>query len=424
MWETEHSSDQGGSMRPVQLRTLGIAGLLLAATACGSGFDDTTGNAEQKSGPATLNLLMAAGGEADLNAVRAAADAWAKKTGNTVNVNPANDINQQLSQGFAAGDPPDVFMVNATKFAAYAEAGNLLPYGDSLSYKDDLYPTLRETFTSDGKFYCAPKDFSTLALQIRTDAWQQAGLTDADIPKDWDQLKAVAQRLTTPDRVGLAINDSKDRVGAFVVQSGGWWLNKDQTQATGDTPENLRALQFVRDLLASGVAKFPKQLGAGDGSEAFGQGKAAMVIDGNWMLGGMREDYPDVKFTVAPLPKGPKGSGTLSFTECWGIAAKSEYQEQAKSLVDALMEPQQQLAFAEAFGVMPSRQSVRAQFEARFPEQAAFLQGVENAQGPVTDAKMDPVMTDLENKIQQLPGIDPAQVLKEFQQNASAALGG
>ena len=415
-------------MRPIQLRASlrahGIAGLLLATTACGSGFDDAAGNAEQKSGPATLNLLMDAGGAADLDAVRAATDAWAEKTGNKVNVNPANDIDQQLSQGFAAGDPPDVFMVDANKFAAYAEAGNLLPYGDSLSYKDDIYPTLRETFTSDGKFFCAPKDFSTLGLQIRTDAWRQAGLTDADIPKDWDQLKAVAQRLTTADRAGLVINDSKDRVGAFLVQSGGWWVNKDQTQATGDTPENLRALRFVRDLLAGGVAKFPKQLGAGDGSEAFGQGKAAMVIDGNWMIGSMREDYPDVKFTVAPLPKGPAGGGTLSFTQCWGIAAKSEHQEQAKSLVDALMEPKQQLVFAEAFGVMPSRQSVRAQYEAKFPEKAAFLQGVENAHGPVTAAKMGPVMTDLDNKIQQLPGIDPAQVLKEFQQNATAALGG
>lgn len=237
-------------------------------------------------------------------------------------------------------------MVNATKFAADAEAGNLLPYGDALSYKDDIYPKLRESFTSDGKFYCAPKDFSTLALR------------------------------------------------------------------------------FVRDLLTSGVAKFPKQLGAGDGSEAFGTGKAAMVIDGNWMIGGMREDYPDVKYRVVPLPKGPAGSGTLSFTECWGISAKSEYQEQAKSLVDGLMEPQQQLTFAEVFGVMPSRQSARAQYEAKFPDQAGFLQGVENAQGPVTHSKMDPVMTDLDNKLQQLPGIDPAQVLKEFQQNATAALGG
>ena len=42
-----------------------------------------------------------------------------------------------------------------------------------------------QTFTYDGKFYCAPKDFSTLALEINTDLWTKAGLTDADIPKDW-----------------------------------------------------------------------------------------------------------------------------------------------------------------------------------------------------------------------------------------------
>jgi multiple sugar transport system substrate-binding protein len=410
-------------MRPVRLRALGVAGLLLMATACGSGFNDAGGQVEQKTGAVTLEVLMAAGGEADLNAVKAAAEAFAKATGNKVNVNPASDIVLQLSQGFSAGNPPDVFMVDASKFRSYAEAGNLHPYGDSLSYKDDFYPTLRDTFTHDGKLVCAPKDFSTLALEISTDAWTKAGLTDADIPKDWAQLEAVAQRLTTPDQAGLVIEPSKDRFGAFMVQSGGWITDKDQTKATADTPENLRALEFVRGMLTKGIAKFPKQVGAGDSIEAFGQRKAAMVIEGNWMFGGMRNDYPDVKFTVAPLPTGPVGSGTLSFTQCWGIAAKSQHQEQAKAFIDSLMAPDQQLTFAEAFGVMPSRQSVRAAYEAKFPAQAAFLKGVERAQGPVTHSKMDPVLTAFDNKLQQMPGMDPKQILAELQQNATAALG-
>ncbi|MER5225617.1 hypothetical protein [Streptomyces flaveus] len=41
-------------------------------------------------------------------------------------------------------------------------------------------PALRQAFTYDGKFCCAPKDFSTLALRINTTAWSKAGLTDAD----------------------------------------------------------------------------------------------------------------------------------------------------------------------------------------------------------------------------------------------------
>ncbi|MGP4018736.1 sugar ABC transporter substrate-binding protein [Saccharopolyspora sp. 5N708] len=412
-------------MRPSLTRAVAAvatAGTLLGASACGSGFDDP-GQVEQKSGPANLTVLISTSGTADLNAVRDAANAWAARTGSTVTVNPANDMNQQLSQGFASGNPPDVFMVDATKFAAYAQAGNLVPYGDSLPYKDDLYPTLRQTFTYQDKLYCAPKDFSTLALQINTDAWTRAGLTDADIPKTWEQLESVARRLTTGDQTGLVFNNTRDRIGAFMTQAGGWVLSEDGTHAIADSPENAQALEYVRKLLAEGVAKYPKQIGAGDGTEAFGQGKAAMTIEGNWMVGGMRSDYPDVKYRTVALPAGPKGNGTLSFTQCWGIAAKSQHQQQAQDLVNALMTPQQQIVFAEAFGVLPSRISARPEYAQKFPEQQAFLDGADYAHGPVTLPKMDPVLTAFDTGLQGLPGADPKQILEQLQENATAALG-
>ncbi|MCI2420652.1 extracellular solute-binding protein [Saccharopolyspora sp. K220] len=412
-------------MRPSLMRVVAAvatAGTLFGASACGSGFDDS-GQVEQNSGPANLTVLISTSGTADLNAVRDAANAWAARTGSTVTVNPANDMNQQLSQGFASGNPPDVFMVDATKFAAYAQAGNLLPYGDSLPYKDDLYPTLRQTFTYQDQLYCAPKDFSTLALQINTDAWTRAGLTDADIPKTWEQLESVARRLTTGGQTGLVFNDTRDRIGAFLTQAGGWVLSEDGKQAIADSPENAQALEYVRKLLAEGVAKYPKQIGAGDGTETFGQGKAAMTIEGNWMVGGMRSDYPDVKYRTVPLPAGPKGNGTLSFTQCWGIAAKSQYQQQAQDLVNALMTPQQQIVFAEAFGVLPSRISARPEYVRKFPEQQAFLDGADYAHGPVTLPKMDPVLTAFDTGLQGLPEADPKQILKQLQENATAALG-
>lgn len=160
------------------------AGLLLPLSACGSGFDDSSQPATQQAGPATLKVMIAASGGAELKAMQDAAAAWSTASGGSkAEVVSANDLAQQLSQGFAAGSPPDVFAVDATKFQGYA--AEMLPYGDGLSYKDDIYPTLRTTFTQGGKLYCAPKDFSTLALAINTDDWAAAGLTDADFPKTW-----------------------------------------------------------------------------------------------------------------------------------------------------------------------------------------------------------------------------------------------
>lgn len=399
------------------------AALLLVVTACGgSGFDDGGAPAEQATGPVALDVLIAAD-PADAAAVDEVAQAWAQRSGNTVTVNPANDMTQQLSQGFAAGNPPDLFMVDASLFSQYAQAGNLLAYGDTLPYADDLYPTLRETFTYEDQLYCPAKDFSTLGLQINADLWAAAGLTDADVPTTWEQLQAVATRLSGGDVTGLVVNDTRDRLGAFMVQAGGWVTNADQTQATADSPENLQALQYVQGLLSSGAAAYPKTIGAGDAIEAFGQGRAAMIIEGNWFLGSMQADYPDVNYMIAPLPAGPAGPGTLSFTQCWGIAAQSEKQEQAKDLVNALMAPEQQQRFAEVFGVMPSLQSERASYEQNFPEFAPFLAGADGAQGPVTAPGMTPVLLQFDAGLQSLPGADPQAILAELQTNTAAVLG-
>ena len=55
-----------------------------------------------------------------------------------------------------------------------------------------------------------------------------------------------------------------------------------------------------------GVLKFPKQVDTGWGGEAMGKNKAAMAIEGNWFVGGVKSDYPNLKYTVVPLPAGPR----------------------------------------------------------------------------------------------------------------------
>ena len=134
---------------------------------------------------------------------------WEDKTGNKVEVIVASDRNQQLSQGFAAGSPPDLFFTEASAFPTYAKAGNMVAYGDQLPMKSDFYENLVKTFTYDGKQYCAPKDFSTLALQINTDSWTKAGLGDADIPTTWEELEAVSKTLTTDGHGRIAVRLSR-----------------------------------------------------------------------------------------------------------------------------------------------------------------------------------------------------------------------
>jgi multiple sugar transport system substrate-binding protein len=398
----------------------------LTAACGGGGFDEDSGGSASgpasASGPVDLRMLIASSGDAETNAVRKATDAWASKTGNKVTVTVASDMNQELAQGFAGGNPADIFYMDAARFATFAQNGSLWPYADQLPDNGDFYESLRKSFTFDGKQYCAPKDFSALALQINTDLWKAAGLTDADIPTTWAQLNAVAKKLTTGKQVGLGMSTGIDRLGAFVVQNGGWWLNDRNTEATAATPEVNNALTFVQKGVQEGQVGFANALDAGWGGEAFGTQRAAMTIEGNWIRGAMKSDYPNVKYTVVELPEGPKGKGTLQFTQCWGIAAQSKAQAQALDLVKSLTTVEQQMAFADAFGVMPSRQAAADQYKAKYPEDAAFIAGGTYGRGPINAPGMEQVVADLNSKLENLKSANVPQVLESFDTNADAVL--
>lgn len=412
--------------RRAALPVLALAGITALAACGGGSFDDgaagggESGAPASQEGPASLSILIASSGDAETQAVTAAADAWAEETGNEVEVVVATDIVQELSQGFASGNSADVFYVDAGAFADYAANGNLYPY--ELEDNDDFYESLRQTFTVDGTQYCAPKDFSTLALQINTASWEAAGLTDDDIPTTWEELATVAEQLTTDEQAGLVIGTGRDRVGAFLVQNGSFWVDGADGTITATDESNVEALSYVQDLLASGSAVLPPDVDSGWGGEAFGTERAAMTMEGNWIRGAMRNDFPDVEYTVAELPEGPAGPGTLLFTQCWGIAADSPDQAAAVDLVASLTSTENQLAAAEAFGVMPSRQSAQEDYVAAFPDDAPFIAGGDYGQGPVTLPGVQPALADLDSQLEQLASGDPAQILESFQTNAEAAV--
>ncbi|MFE3161574.1 extracellular solute-binding protein [Streptomyces sp. NPDC059224] len=395
---------------------------LMAATGCSPGFDSGKKTAQDSSSKQHLTVLIASSGDAETKAVKDAAAAYAKESGNTVTVDVAKDINQQLAQSFAGHKPPDAFYVNSDQFANYAKGGSLYAYGDQVKDASDFSQQLRASFTYDGKLVCLPKDTSTLALAINTDLWKKAGLTDKDYPTTWAQLKAVAAKLTKGKVTGLVTNGEWARLGVFMKEAGGWITSADQTKMTADTAQNAEALTYVQSLLNSGAMKYANQVDTNWGGEALGTGKAAMTIEGNWLTGGMKADYPSVKYTVVPLPAGPSGKGTLAFSQCWGVAKDSAHQAAAVDLVKYLTSSAQQVKNAAAFGVMPSRTSAQAEYAKENPSAKAWVDASAYAQGPVTIAGFDKVLTQFNTDLAALNTTDPKKILADLQSNGEQAL--
>jgi multiple sugar transport system substrate-binding protein len=401
---------------------IGAIALAAAAAVVLTGCSGGGGGSDSGNG-SELTILIGSSGPAETKAVQDAADTWAADNDAKVKVIAADDLNQQLSQGFAGDDAPDLFYMAWDQFANYAGNGYLDTYAKDLKNAKDFYPSLVDTFTFDGDFVCAPKDFSTLGLIVNTDMWAAAGLTDADVPTDWDSLEAVAKKLTTGDTVGLSFGLEYARLGVFMNQAGGTLVDKDGTKATADSPENLAGLEYVQKLHDEGALKFPSELDAGWGGEALGAGKAAMVIEGPWIKG-IASDYPDTKWAAYELPAGPEGKSTFTFTNCWGIPANSDTRDAAVSLVEYLTSDDQQLAFADAFGVIPSTESAAASYAEKYPDYASFVASNDYAVSPVNFAGSASVVGDFNASLEGMASgnVDLKGILGTFQDQLQAAL--
>ena len=398
--------------------------LVAAVTGCSSGFDKAKNGPEQEDGGAQkLKVLIATSGNAETAAVEKAAKAWEKKSGNTVEVQIAKDINQQLGQAFAGNRPPDAFYVNSDQFANYAKGGSLYAYGDQVPDAGAFSAELRQSFTYDGKLVCLPKDSSTLGLAVNTELWKKAGLTEADYPENWEELEKAAGKLTKGGVTGLVTSNEYQRLGAFMKQAGGWVTDEKQTKITADSPQNAEALKFVQKMLRSGSMKYAQQVDAGWAGEAFGKGKAAMTIEGNWLAGAMKQDFPDVKYDIVELPEGPEGKATLAFSNCWGVAADSAHRKAAVDLVRFLTSQKEQLASADATGLMPSRTSALKTYAKKHPESAAWVAGIGYAQGPVTVAGSNKVLAQFNTDLASLATRDPKALLTSLQRNGEQVVG-
>lgn len=369
----------------------------------------------------TLTALIGSSGPAETFAVNNAAKAFTKQTGIQVNVVVASDLGQQLAQGFASGNPPDIFYLGNDQVATYAKAGSLATL-DNLKNVKAFYPSLRAAYTYKGHLYAAPKDFSTLALVINTASWQGAKLTAKNYPTTWAQLSSVAKKLTRNGQVGLCTGPEFHRLGVFMIQAGGWLVSKDGKTATVNSKANVAAFNYVKSMINAGTFKLTNQLGAGWGGEAFGKGMCAMTIEGNWIAGAMTHDYPTVKYKALELPSGPAGKGTLQYDGGWGMAAASKNKTDAMSLITYLTSPKVQMGNAKAFGVMPSVKANAKEWSNLYPQFAAFLAGAEYSKSIPTVPDIATVLGDFNQQLQGLPQSSPKPILDRVNGELQAIL--
>lgn len=336
--------------------------------------------ANAQSEPIQLTLQGWSSSTAENVRLQEIVDNWnAANPGIQVTLDQVPDYDTTLARGLASANPPDIFYVDSFRFLDLVQAGALLAVDERIEGADDFYPSLRAAFTFNDQFYCPPKDFSTLALQINTQMFEAAGL---EPPTTWEELRAAAEALTTDEVAGIVVPADFARWIAFLYQAGGSVTDDEFTQMTINSPEALEALDFYTGLVLDGVGQTPASLGAGWPGEAFGQGKAAMAFEGNWIVPYLNDNFPDLDFVSVELPAGPAGRATMAFTVCYAIPASGqtpEEQEAAIEFLNYLVSVEGMQAWTDLGLAMPTRMSLADRYVEMFPELQAHIAGGEYA---------------------------------------------
>lgn len=353
-----------------RLRRAGLAAVLGIA-ALGGSAAASSGDGDD------LRLWGWASSAAEDAALTSLLESYTAESGATVTFEPQPEYDTALQASLVGGDPPDIFYINSDKLPDLAAAGAIQPVPEgAITDPDDVYPSLRAAFSYDDVWYCPPKDFSTLALVYNTAALAEAGV---EPPTTMEELAAAAAALTNDQHVGLGLGPALDRAGVFLLAEGGYIVSEDATEMTLDSDANRAALQFLADLFAAGHADTPANLEAGWTGEALGLGKAAMVIEGNWIVNYLAESFPDLEYGVVEIPAGAAGNATYAFTVCYGVAAEAADAAASWAAIDFLTGPVGAAEWTKDFVVMPARESLRDGWVEANPELGAFVAGADYA---------------------------------------------
>lgn len=103
-----------------------------------------------------------------------------------------------------------------------------------------------------------------------------------------------------------------------------------------DSPEAVEALTFYRSLMRQyTLTRTNSQRGGLGPDKFFEAGKVALYIDGSWRTPSLKKNAPNLRFGVAPLPRGERPM-SVSGSCFWAVSSQTKHPEAAWKLVKFL----------------------------------------------------------------------------------------
>ncbi len=350
-------------MKLKKIAAIAVAGMLsMSLVACSS----TSGKSEVKGstdkGSVTVGVWN--GNQGEEKAFTEMITNFEKETGIKVEKKIYTDYMTQLKTDLIGGTAPDVFYLDVNVSPELMESGVLEPLNQYVTDEynvDDIYPNLINGFRDEaGETYAMPKDYSSLGVYYNESLLSEAGYTKDDIPTEfekWPEFLDELQSKLPQGKQACMIDPLLPRVMGFIEANGGKIIDENGHSNLND-PKVVEVLNLVDTLYKNGSTKSAADLGYGWNGDAFGAEAGAIMIEGNWVVGHLRDNFSNVKYGTLEMPTLKDEKSNMLFTVGYAMNKASKNKDNAWEFINYATGVEGMTTWTTGSGTLPSRQSV------------------------------------------------------------------
>jgi multiple sugar transport system substrate-binding protein len=354
-----------------------------------------------------------------------------------VNQGSYEDLQQKIMAAAKAGNLPDMAQATTNVVPEYIDNKFIVSLNDFIEDPEtglsedelnDYIDVFRESSSWDGTYYSLPFSKSTRVLYYNQTMLEENGL---EVPKTWDELRAVSEKLTKDNVVGMGFENSfESEFQGILKQMGGTYIDEATGEPKFASAEGQEALSFITDMIDEGIART-----AGEDeymSNPFGRGDVGMYIGSSAGIPHVDGAMADgIEWSTAPIPAldGEKattfaGNDIVMFNQ-----SEDAEQQGAWEFMKYLTSPDVTSEWSQLSGYLPIRYSALEsdEYQKFLEENPGFKAGPEQfdagffiARVPGGDAVRNIVLEEMDYIIQDMKTVEEG--LTEAQERAKAEL--
>ena len=269
-------------------------------------------------------------------------------------VNSGNSYLTAVAAEAAAGDLPDVLMLDNPTVPTIASIGALVPLS---RLGPTAIPTLGAAQQAEAKYkgtiYGYPLYTNTIALFYNKTMFAAAGLQP---PTTWAELLTDAKTLTNAQHYGIAFS-GETSAGCNVWTFIPFLLSNGGSLTHLTTPQSIQALTLWTDLTKEGaIDKDFTNWNQGQPEAEFAAGKAAMMINGPWFFPTLNS-VTGLSYGVVEIPVNTPGQYVVGPIggEVWTIPRTTPaIEKDAYELLNYMAQPSVDASLSTASGDIPT----------------------------------------------------------------------